>query len=152
MYAITKDKKLKNKTKFSSLQSLEELNYFLMPSKQNGFKIAGETVKEIRIYLPEFAHSTVSKYVANKYNKLIANVTELLTDNDGDDDGESFRHALNEIERFRQEIKNKYRMFLEKKELMIMSKQLGLLKTEALKELNELQNNLYFTNTQGKNR
>ena len=59
---------------------------------------------------------------------------------------------LDRIEKFRQEIKNKYRRFLEKKELEIMAKQLSALQKQAKIEFAELQNNLMNSFEQGKNR
>ena len=67
-----------------------------------------------------------------QYNKLIEYLTEALLDDD--DDGETCRIALNQIEKFRLQIKNKYREFLKQKELEKMSKQLVLLKKELLKK------------------
>ena len=77
-------------------------------------------------------------------------LTELLISDD--DTGESFRLVLDRIEKFRQEIKNKYRRFLEKKELEIMAKQLSALQKQAKIEFAELQNNLMNSFEQGKNR
>lgn len=71
---------------------------------------------------------------------------ELLTSDD--DTGESLREALNRIEKFRQEIKNKYRHFLKKKELEEMGKQLKLFQQEAQIRFIELQNAIYEMNLQ----
>ena len=62
---------------------------------------------------------------------------------DDDDSGDTYREALNQIEKFRQEIKNKYRKFLKQKELETMSKKLIILQKEANKRLFEIQDN-YF--------
>ena len=87
------------------------------------------------------AHPLISKKVAKEYKKLVATLMELLTSDD--DTGETFREALNRIEKFRQEIKNKYRHFLKKKELEEMGKQLQVFKQEANIRFIELQNSLY---------
>ena len=68
--------------------------------------------------------------VFKKYDKLILTLTDLLVDDD--DTGDSLREALNRIEKFRLEIKIKYRKYLKKKELEKMSKQLIKLKKEAM--------------------
>ena len=73
-----------------------------------------------------------------KYNKLIDKLMLLLTSDD--DTGESFREALNIIEKFRLEIKIKYRKFLEKKVLKQMALQLKQLQKEAENRFLELQN------------
>ena len=69
---------------------------------------------------------------------LINLLTDLLVSDD--DSGDSYREALNQIEKFRMEIKNKYRRYLKKNELEKMSKQLMTLKKEATKKIIELQN------------
>ena len=66
---------------------------------------------------------------------------DLLTSDD--DTGESLREALNRIEKFRQEIKNKYRHFLKRQELEEMGKQLKLFQKEAQVRFIELQNAIY---------
>ena len=92
----------------------------------------------------------VVKMVDKKYKRVIAYVTELLISDD--DSGEPFRLALTEMEKFRQEIKNKYRVFLEQEELNVMAKQLSVLQKQAKEQFAELQNNLMMQNTNGKNR
>ena len=73
-----------------------------------------------------------------KYDKLIKYLTELLVSDD--DTGDAMREALNQIEKFRLMIKNKYRDFLEQSELEFMSKQLMKLKKIANQKLVEIQN------------
>ena len=76
-------------------------------------------------------------------------LTNLLIDDD--DSGDSLRVALNQIERFRIMIKNKYRNFLTKEEIETMSKQLVLLQKEAKKRLMDIQENYeILNNTRGR--
>ena len=93
------------------------------------------------------------KIVEKKYKKILADVTELLVSDD--DSGDSIKLALTRMEKFRQEIKNKYRIFLEKEELNFMAKQLSILQKQAKKQLIELQNYLVLSDNNaksGKNR
>lgn len=85
-----------------------------------------------------------------KYRRLLKILTELLISDD--DSGDSFRLALDRIEKFRLEIKIKYRRFLEKKELEVMAKQLSALQRQAKLEFAELQNSLMNVNEVGKSR
>ena len=150
MYYLNKKKKVPKKFYFSNIASLEKANSFLMPTRATGFKIADQIIKDIRIFDIVLARPMVVKVVDKKYRKLIAYVTELLISDD--DSGEPFRLALTEMEKFRQEIKNKYRVFLEQEELNFMAKQLSALQKEAKVQYDELQNSLRMTNTSGKNR
>lgn len=111
---------------------------FPMGSKEKVFKIDDCDIKSIKVTGQSLANPMVSDLVMKKYHKLIALLTTLLTDDD--DSGDSLREALNQIEKFRLEIKNKYRDYLKKKELEMMSKQLMILQKEATERYLELRN------------
>ena len=110
----------------------------MMGSKNKTFNINGMKVKDILIVDKLMANSFAMCLVSKKYNKLIDKLMLLLTSDD--DTGESFREALNIIEKFRLEIKIKYRKFLEKKILKQMALQLKKLQKEAENRFLELQN------------
>lgn len=130
---------------------LIELTGFMMASKSKVFKINGCDIREIKVINKRLANPLVSKKVMKKYSKLIAYLTELLIDDD--DSGETFREALNQIEKFRLEIKVKYREFLKQKELEMMSKQLMALQKEAKTRLEEIRTSyLDVVNSNGKSR
>lgn len=150
MYSISKKKVIKKKWKYQDFDQIKNLEGFLMPSRGNKFKIHEMVVKDILVVDVMLAKGLVRDYVDKKYKKLIAELTELLISDD--DTGEPFRIALNRIEKFRQEVKNKYRIYLEKKELEIMAKQLSTLQKQAKLEFAELQNSLMITNEIGKGR
>lgn len=133
MYTIKRESKTKN-IKLNSLEG------FLLPSKRKAFQIQGMNVSNICVLAPILAHPIVIKKVMQKYRKLIALLTELLISDD--DTGDTFREALNQIEKFRQEVKNKYRAYLTKKELEQMSKQLKIFQLEAQTRFMELQASL----------
>lgn len=131
-------------------QVFDNLEGFVMASRGRGFNINGDIIRNVKVTKKKLAQVIVTKKVLTKYNKLIALLTELLISDD--DTGETFREALNQIEKFRLEIKNKYRDFLKKKELEIMSKQLTALKKEANKKNLELQDSLIASKSSGKGR
>ena len=147
MYCIKKVKIPKNKREKLKLKERMEIKGFLMPSKQNKFKINNSNVSNIVVVNKKLARPLVTKKVSKKYKKLILLLTELLITDD--DTGEALREALNQIEKFRQEIKNKYRTYLSKKELEKMSKQLKLLQLEAKTRFIELQ--VTYNNTMNRN-
>ena len=134
MYTINNSKK----EKITLKEELINIDGFLMASKRKVFKINGAEIREIKVVNKKFANPLVYKKVLQKYNTLISLLTDLLVSDD--DSGDSYREALNQIEKFRMEIKNKYRRYLKKNELEKMSKQLMTLKKEATKKIIELQN------------
>ena len=81
---------------------------------------------------------------------MINNITFLL--NADDESGECYREALNLIEKFRLQIKNKYREFLEKEALKEMAKQLKLLQKETNNRYLALQEYYEQNLTSGKSR
>ena len=139
MYSV--DSKNKNKNKLVDKTELIELEGFMMGSKNKTFKIEGNEVRDIKVIDTKLASSLVSKQVSKKYEKLIYYLTELLVDDD--DSGNTYREALNQLEKFRQEVKNKYRKYLKEKELEMMSKKLSILQKEITKRLFEIQNSVY---------
>lgn len=144
MYSLLEVKK---KGKVKPKKSLKELSGFMMTSKK-GFTICEVLIKDLEIMNKNLANGVVTKQVLKKYNKLIPLLTELLISDD--DSGDSFREALNHIEKFRLEIKNKYREFLKRKELEMMSKQLTLLKKEADRRMLEIHDAYLTMKTSGK--
>ena len=148
MYSISRKKVVKKKWKFKDFESLCNLDGFLMPSSRNGFNICNQKITYINVVDIELAKPIVRKFVSTKYKKLIKTLTELLISDD--DSGDTFRLALDKIEKFRMEVKNKYRRFLEQKELEIMAKQLSALQKQAKLEFAELQNTLLSMNEMGK--
>lgn len=145
MYSIN-NKKFKGK-----INEIVEFNGFAMASARKTFNINGCEIKNILVMNRELANPLASKKVIKQYKKLINYLTQLLIDAD-DDDGDSYREALNQIEKFRLIIKNKYRDFLKKKELEMMSKQLKILQKEAQNRFYELQNSMFEENVNNRRR
>lgn len=136
MYRIITQEKTFEEVKFS-----DRIYGFPMASPKKIFTIGKYQVKNIVIINQKFAHPLISKKVSKEYQKLVTTLMELITSDD--DTGESYREALNRIERFRQEIKNKYRHFLKQKELEKMANQLKVFQKEANMRFIELQNAFY---------
>ena len=74
-------KKIINKVDFVNLDG------FLMPSKKQYFIINSERIKDIKVVDNELIKAMVSKKVKAKYKRLIAKITELFLDEDGDEAG-----------------------------------------------------------------
>ena len=141
MYIISKYSSVGN---LLDLDKLSNLVSFHMGSSKKVFIINGCKITDIEICNKKLAYPIASKNANKKYRDLIKILTDLLVDDD--DSGESFREALNQIERFRIMIKNKYRNFLTKEEIEAMSKQLVILQKEAKKRLMDIQENMSILN------
>ena len=144
MYSLVKSKR---KGKVKPKKPLKELSGFMMTSKK-GFVVSSVLVKNLEIMNKKLANGVVTKQVLKKYNKLIPLLTELLVSDD--ESGDAFREALNHIEKFRLEVKVKYREFLKKQELEMMSKQLTLLKKEADRRMIEIHDAYLALKSSGK--
>lgn len=136
MYHVSNEQKNIKEVQFS-----EKIVGFPMGSPRKTFTISKTKVKNIIVLNNKLSHPIVAKKVSKEYQKLVSILMELLTSDD--DTGESLREALNRIEKFRQEIKNKYRDFLKKKELEEMGNQLKVFQKEAQIRFVELQNAIY---------
>ena len=145
MYTLSKKKR--RKKFYINGEELINISHFDMKS-HNSFSIDGITVSNIRIYSFDLAHPLVSKSVSIRFKKLLDLLTELLISDD--DSGDTFREALNQIEKFRLIIKNKYRDFLNNKELSEMSNKLKLLRKNAEEKLIEINNSLMKSSGKGK--
>lgn len=117
---------------------------YKLPSKNNCFIIQDSHINNIIIIKKRLAHPLIYRVVHKKYLKLIGIITELLTSED--DTGASCREALNQIERFKAEVKGKYREYLGKEELKEMAKNLKILQKQAkLKEIEIYENQITFS-------
>ena len=150
VYSLRKVKIPRTKRTKLEVKDLE-INYgVIMPSRRKEFMVLDMDFENINLISKRIAHPFVSRKVFRLYSKLLLILTELLVTDD--ESGDTYMEALNQIERFRRQIKNKYRAFLTKKELEQMSKQLKLLQMEAKNRLLEINMNYEFMNTTGKSR
>ena len=147
MYKVN-NKKM-NKGKITTKINILNLDGYIMHTKNKYFIIEGEKVSDIKIINKILINSVVSEIVEKKFKKLIQEITELFI-NEDDSEG-SMNEVLNRIEKFRQEIKNKYRAYLQEEELKLMGNQLKRLQKEARKKKEELIN-YQLENTFGRSR
>lgn len=137
-YVTKKDLKLKNKKTDINLDG------YSLPSKKGKFYIEEVEVDNITITDPAISNAFVTNVVIRKYNRLIKKLTEQLVDDEPDGEG----LILDEIEKFRIEIKNKYRKYLDKKTLEKMARKLKYF-IKTVKEEKEVKKD---TNTKGRSR
>lgn len=136
-----------NRKKMKDIVDDLYLSGVLFGIENRSYKIGTVVIKNLEIYDKKLAHPIAIMQVKKKYEKLMKILPDLLISDD--DSGESIRHALNEIERFRQIIKNKYREYLKEKDLKLMSSQLKLLQREAKAKYLEIQNSYSYTSFKG---
>lgn len=125
----------KKKCKAVSYQ-LEIKKEYPLSSSRHHFVIEENKIKNIMVMNQKMIERLVSKKVKTKYDKLIKLLTNLLISED--DTGTCSREALNLIEKFRLEIKNKYRHYLKEKELKEMANQLKVMQKVALEKEAEI--------------
>lgn len=104
--------------------------------KNKRYKIQHDHIKNLIIYNNDLAYPIVYQQVKHKFTKLMSMLPDLIVNDD--ESGTSVREALNDIERFRQIIKNKYRSHLKQKDIQFMSKQLVLIQKEAKRKYREI--------------
>lgn len=139
MYLVNSN--YKNNGHMLDKTELMDIDGFLMGSNRKVYSISGCDIKKISISSKNLANPVVYDKVKEKYDILVQYLTEILIDDDNDDEsGDAYREALNRIEKFRLIIKNKYRKYLTKKELENMSKHLVFLQRELNKKLLETHN------------
>lgn len=135
MYLIVKPKQTKRKKK-KKVESFHLGEGILFGVRGKKYKISDDYVCNLMIYHKKLGHPIAWKQVEKKYQKLIATIPDLLVSDD--ESGESIREALNQIEKFRQIIKNKYRSYLKKQELEKMASSLLILQKNAQDRLMEI--------------
>lgn len=130
--------------KKNKIQSTFKIKGYKIPSKNNQFVIQKSIVCNIKIINKKLAHPFIYKVVHKKYLKLINKLTDLLTSED--ESGVSCREALNQIEKFKAEVKGKYRIYLHQAELKEMANKLKILQKQAkIKEIEIYENQMTFS-------
>ena len=134
-YYINKDKEDKSITYFE-YDKME--GYDLSPKK--GIKIEDAiNVNKVVIINPTLAHKVAKKKIDLKFRKLVT-LLNIIFETD-DETGSNYHQGLDEVNRLRMELINKYKKHLEESEFDTMEKKLGILE-------HELKVRLYFLEQQ----
>lgn len=119
--------------------------YDLSPKK--GMKIEDAiNVNKIVIINPSLANKVASKKLDLKFRKLVK-LLNVVFESD-DDTGTAYHQALDEVNKLRMELINKYKKHLEDEQYDLMDKKLGILEHELKIRLYYLEQN--YENTYGK--
>lgn len=148
-YLIVKNKNDKAITYFE-YDKME--GYDLSPKK--GVKIEDAiNVNKVVIINPSLANKVAKKKFDLKFRKLLQ-ILNIIFESD-DDTGEAYHEGLNEVNKLRVELLNKYRKHLEQEEADLMDKKLDILEQELKVRLYYLQQtyqNDYENSLSGKSR
>lgn len=103
--------------------------YNLVPKKDVHFADAID-VSRIIIINPSFIGKVSTKKINAKFNRLINMMQVVCENGDDDETGEGYRIALDEANKLKMELWNKYKRFISKEKLQLMIKKIEILEDE----------------------
>ena len=128
-YLIVKEKNKKEIAYFE----YDKLDGFNMTSKNKNIKLKDAiNVNKMVIVNPSMVEKLIDKKINIRMKKLI-NLIVNIYDSD-DDPGSSMMQALNEIEKFKREMINKYLNYMNKKQLSNLEDKIRMLESEVTKK------------------
>ena len=137
-YLIVKNKEDKAITYFE-YDKIE--GYDLSPKK--GIKIEDAiNVNKVVIINPSLAEKVAKKKMNIKFRRLVELLNTIFESSD--ETGSAYHEGLNEVEKLRQELINKYKKYLEDDEFDVMEKKLGILEHELKVKLFYLEQQLQY--------
>ena len=128
-YLIVKEKNKKEIAYFE----YDKLDGFNMTSKNKNIKLKDAiNVNKMVIINPSMVEKLVDKKINIRMKKLINLIINIYDTED--DPGSSLMQALNEIEKFKREMINKYLNYMNKKQLKLLEEQIKMLESEVTKK------------------
>lgn len=100
---------------------------------KNEINYNGVKVNEMVVINPSFIEKVLKRKIKKKLDLYIQFLIRLL--DEGTEDPTSLRHALNDLDRYRRTIINKYRNYLDKKYIELLLKKLDVLERELKSKL-----------------
>ena len=126
-YLIVKEKDKKEITYFE----YDKLKGFNMTSKNKNIRLKDAiNVNKMIIINPSFIEKLINRKINNKFKKLIDLLSNICS-GDEDDPSGVLMHALNEIEKFKRELINKYVEYMNKEQLKLLNKKINILEQEV---------------------
>ena len=107
----------------------ERLKGLKMKPKKNASFEDMISVNEVVVINPSLIEKLIDKKCSRTFSKIIR-MMSFVSDDEDDDSG--YMLILNEIERFKNLIVNKYKSYMDEKEYNILLKKLELLKQEVM--------------------
>ena len=141
-YLVVKEKNKKEVMYFE----YDKLNGFNMSSKNKNIKLRDAiNVNKVVIINPTFIEKVINKKINLKIKKLIDLISNIYESDDEDPAG-SLMQALNEVEKFKREMINKYLNYMSKEQVNLLEKKIEILESEVMSyayKLNEQKFSLY---------
>ncbi len=126
-YLIVKEKDKKEVTYFE----YNKLNGLEINSKNKNIKLKDAiNVNKMVVINPSFIEKLINKKINIKIKKLI-DLIAIIYESDDEDPAGSLMQALNEVEKFKREIINKYMNYMTKEQIDLLEKKIRILETEV---------------------
>ncbi len=150
-YLIVKEKNKKTITYFE----YNKLSGFNMASKSKNLKLKDAiNVNKMIIINPSFIEKLINKKINSKIKKLLDLLNTIYNnDETSEDPGSAIIEALNEVEKFKREMINKYMEYMTKEQLRLLDKKIKILEQEVTMRayyLNEASEEVYEENTKSR--
>ncbi|NLL44722.1 MAG: hypothetical protein GX247_03535 [Mollicutes bacterium] len=104
---------------------------------RNNVKYEGIEVNKLIIINPSFIDKVLKRKIKRKLDSYLQYIIMLIENND-DADADTLRIVLDDVMRYRQLIKNKYRIYLEEKYYSLLLKKIALLEQELKNKIIKL--------------
>lgn len=131
---------MKNQSKFLVVKTKDskEITYFDY-DKLNGYNLKAKknvkfsdaiNISRMIIINPSFTEKLADHKIKAKFEKFVNLITIVCENEDSDVSGEGYRLALNEAEKLRMEILNKYKKYINEEKLDLYMKKISILEDE----------------------
>ena len=101
----------------------------------NKIKYDGIVVNKMIVIKPNFIEKVLKKKIKRQLDTYLQYIVNILDNND-DEDGSKLNIVLDQIDRYKKVVMNRYRDYLEEKYIELLLKKLGVLEKEVkLKQL-----------------
>ena len=138
-YLIVKDKNKKEIAYFE----YDKLSGYNMTSKNKNIKLKDAiNVNKMIIINPSFIEKLINKKINTKIKKLIDLIANIYNSDDDDPAG-ALMQALNEVEKFKREMINKYMDYMTKEQIRLLEKKIEILEKEVLNHAYKLNEQMY---------
>ncbi len=147
-FLIVKDEETKEIRYFD----YEKIKGYNLQAKKNIHFQDSIDVSRMIIIKPTFIEKIATKKINAKFDRLI-NLVSMVCDQEDDETGESYRIALDEANKLKMELINKYKKYISAEKLELMMKKIEILEDELKLRLDVLNNSLLEKEkTEGKRR